>query len=273
MRIIYILFLLTLCFLSACAKRNSATIQQPTNTFTAFEHRGNIFIKDQVGKVTRLTSLGKDRDPLISPDGNKLVFIRKSDRKAYLAIGDESDYIINGGSILADQIWMIHLATMKEQNLVMDHDFHNAEDMENIIAFISDLCFTLDSKRLYFLTPCWATTSALHVVMLDTLKEKFVCPAGSVEVVQGGEYRGHLVVSKHKYFIGGGSYDWYWLLTPEGKEVGPICSSEGEDWKAKIESAAELHSTISGLTETERAAFQMFTPAPGQYIQNKKLNK
>jgi len=69
--------------------------------------------------------------------------------------------------------------------------------------------------------------------MLDTLKEKFVCDAHSVEVIQSGEYRGDLAVMRHKYFIGGGSYDWYWLMTPDGKEVGPICDGD-EDWKSKI---------------------------------------
>ena len=27
---------------------------------------------------------------------------------------------------------------------------------------------------------------------------------------------------QHRYFLGGGSYDWYWLLRPDGKEVGPV---------------------------------------------------
>ena len=203
------------------------------NKLTAFEFHGNIFIKDKDGKVTRLTSSGKNREPLISPDGKKLVFIRQSNRKAFLSIGNESDYL--GDEILADQIWMINLTTRKEQLLVMDQDDPgpDVENMEGIIAFIDDLCFTLDSSRLYFLTTCWATTSALHVVMLDTLKEKFVCDAHSVEVIQSGEYRGDLAVMRHKYFIGGGSYDWYWLMTPDGKEVGPICDGD-EDWKSKI---------------------------------------
>ena len=249
------------------------TISTPmANKLTAFEFRGNIFIKDKDSKVTRLTSSGKNRNPLLSPDGKNLVYLRKSNRNAHLAVGDESDYIANGSSILADQIWMINLTTQKEQLLVKDKDLSEANSMEEVIAFISDLCFTPDSKRLYFLTSCWATTSALHVVMLDTLKEKFVCSASSLEVVQSGEYHGHLVVSQHKYFIGGGSYDWYWLMTPEGKEVGPLCN-EGEDWKAKIESAAELNSFCTNATETERSAFQMFTPALDQQIQDKKPEK
>jgi len=44
-------------------------------------------------------------------------------------------------------------------------------------------------------------------------------------VVTSGEYKDCLLVQQHKYFVGGGSYDWFWLLRPDGKEVGPV----GED--------------------------------------------
>ena len=27
---------------------------------------------------------------------------------------------------------------------------------------------------------------------------------------------------QHRYFLGGGSLDWYWLFTPTGKEVSPV---------------------------------------------------
>jgi hypothetical protein len=44
-------------------------------------------------------------------------------------------------------------------------------------------------------------------------------------VVRSGEYRDCLLVARHRYFIGGGTYNWFWLLRPDGKEVGPV----GED--------------------------------------------
>jgi hypothetical protein len=34
------------------------------------------------------------------------------------------------------------------------------------------------------------------------------------------------VVSQHRYFLAGGSYDWYWLVTPEGREVQAVGESE-----------------------------------------------
>jgi hypothetical protein len=46
-----------------------------------------------------------------------------------------------------------------------------------------------------------------------------------LKVVPSGEYKDCLLVQQHRYFVGSGSYDWYWLLRPDGKEVGPV----GED--------------------------------------------
>jgi len=62
-------------------------------------------------------------------------------------------------------------------------------------------------------------------------KEHFVCPALEFEVVPSGEYRDCLLVAQHRYFIGGGSYNWFWLLRPDGKEEGPV-GEDTENFKA-----------------------------------------
>jgi hypothetical protein len=41
-----------------------------------------------------------------------------------------------------------------------------------------------------------------------------------------GKFRGCLIVLKHKYFPEGGSYDWFWLLKPDGEEIAPL-----GDWR------------------------------------------
>ena len=56
-------------------------------------------------------------------------------------------------------------------------------------------------------------------------------PGLDLEVVGAGEYRDCLLVRQHRYFIGGGSYDWFWLLRPDGKEVGPV-GGDTENFKA-----------------------------------------
>ena len=63
--------------------------------------------------------------------------------------------------------------------------------------------------------------------MVDTTnrKERYLFPGNDVKVVPSGEYKDCLLVLQHRYFLGGGSYDWFWLLRPDGKELGPV----GED--------------------------------------------
>jgi len=68
---------------------------------------------------------------------------------------------------------------------------------------------------------------SVHIVDIETGKNSYVAPGNTVGVLLSGEYRDHLIVMLHKYFLAGGSYDWYWLVrAADGKEIGPIGASE-----------------------------------------------
>ena len=62
----------------------------------------------------------------------------------------------------------------------------------------------------------------MHVVDVATGREHYVIPGNSLEVVPRGAYAGYLMVEQHRYFMGAGSYDWTWLFSPSGREIGPI---------------------------------------------------
>jgi hypothetical protein len=34
---------------------------------------------------------------------------------------------------------------------------------------------------------------------------------------------------QHRHFVGSGTYNWYWLLEPNGKEIGPIGPTESDE--------------------------------------------
>ena len=38
-------------------------------------------------------------------------------------------------------------------------------------------------------------------------------------------------MNQHRYFLGPGSYDWFWLFRPDGTEVGPV-GEDTEDFKS-----------------------------------------
>jgi sugar lactone lactonase YvrE len=197
----------------------------PAEPCLPFERDGAICVSNAAGKVVTLTTSGKNRSPKRSPDGRCVVFIRKSANQAYLSAGEEADY--RGDDRLADQLWSIDTQSGKEKRLVEDRTpavSDATKDLHRMIAHIADdsLCFSPDGKLLYFISSAWVTSGALHVVTLDTGRERFLAAANSVEVVASGTYGGHLIVRQHRYFLSAGSYDWYWLFDPKGREIGPV---------------------------------------------------
>ena len=83
-----------------------------------------------------------------------------------------------------------------------------------------------DGKTLFFLSPAWTTSSALHALDVASKTERYVLPANDLLVLSWctePDLKDALVVSQHRYFQFGGSYDWYWLYDPFGaKEIGAV---------------------------------------------------
>jgi hypothetical protein len=181
---------------------------------TPFEREGNIYIKNADGKVQSLTNTGKDSQPCLSPDGKTVVFVRATDEN----ISDEP--LPTYGEV--NEIWSINRETKQEKLLICGK---KGDNPTNTLSSLRSPQFSPDGKRIYFMSSAWVTSAAIHVMNSDGTEERFLTDGNSLEVLQetdDGEYNGYLIVEKHKYFLGGGSYDWHWLVTPDGEEVGPI---------------------------------------------------
>ncbi|HLW36205.1 MAG TPA: hypothetical protein VKS98_11150 [Chthoniobacterales bacterium] len=173
---------------------------------------GNVCIA-VAGETKTLTNSGHDSDPVLAPDGKWIVFIRTvPGRKISTGAGDAKE----------TQLWQMRADGKDAACLVRSKA---SDKMETVLAGFSNPQFSTNGKLVYFLSQAWTTSGALHVVDTTNGKEHFFCPAEEFEIVRSGEYRDHLLVQQHRYFIGGGSYDWFWLVKPDGKEVGPV----GED--------------------------------------------
>lgn len=59
--------------------------------------------------------------------------------------------------------------------------------------------FSLDGRRIFFLSKAWATSHALHVYDLTTGTEHFVRPAADFVVIPRGRFAGCLLVSDHTW--------------------------------------------------------------------------
>ncbi|PCE27994.1 hypothetical protein BWP39_05680 [Paraburkholderia acidicola] len=172
--------------------------------------RGNIIMIDDAGSARPLTAGGLDSDPVLSPDHLSIVFVRRTPhRMVNTASGAES----------ADEAWVMHIDGTAQRRLV---EGAGAEDPKRTLAAFSSPIFSPDGQTVYFMSVAWVTSSSIHSVELSSGKERFVTDGNSLEIVPAGKYRGDLVVNKHKYWLASGSYDWYWLVSPTGKEIAPI---------------------------------------------------
>jgi len=174
---------------------------------------GNIQFADNSGQTTALTSGGRDSGPVLAPDGKWVAFVRKVDGKKIATGSDEVD---------PTELWQVRTDGKEATSLVK---CRASEKPESVIAAFENLQFSTSGKLLYFVTSAWATSGAVHVVDTTNRKERYLFPGNGLKAVASGEYKDCLLVQQHRYFIGGGSYDWFWLLRLDGKEVGPV----GED--------------------------------------------
>jgi dipeptidyl aminopeptidase/acylaminoacyl peptidase len=180
---------------------------------------GNICISSAGADTKILTSSGHDSQPILSPDGRWVVFVRTNPSK---------NISTGSGDSAATELWQIRADGKNPTTLVRARE---SDKMESILAGFSKPQFSTNGRYVFFLSDAWATSGALHVVDTTNGKEHFVCPALEFEIVGSGEYRDCLLVAQHRYFIGGGTYDWFWLLRPDGKEIGPV-GEDTENFKA-----------------------------------------
>jgi hypothetical protein len=174
---------------------------------------GNVFLRSGNGGAKQLTQSGRDSAPVLSPDGRWIVFVRAVPGKTIET---------GSGAVDAAELWQIR-ADGKEPTLLVPP--RAAEDPRNLIASFQDVHFSTDGRHVFFVTPAYATSGAVHAVDTTNRKLRFVMAGSGVEVVPSGEYKDCLLVEQHRYFIGGGSFDWIWLFRPDGKEIGPVGES------------------------------------------------
>jgi Tol biopolymer transport system component len=174
------------------------------------EAKGNIYYLADNGKVRQLTTSGVDRSPQLSPDGKTVVFVRsKSDS--------------NDRDFAPDDIWLMDTSG-KNQSVVVKA--RPASKPEDALSGLSTPTFTPDGKLIYFMSAAWTTSGAVHVLDVRTGKTRFLSAGNTFKMVPSGKYAGNLILSIHKYFAGGGTYDFYWLVSPTGEELMPIGETE-----------------------------------------------
>jgi dipeptidyl aminopeptidase/acylaminoacyl peptidase len=191
---------------------------------TVSVENGNLVFEPSPASLKKqLTSAGRDSQPQLSPDQKLVVFVRRT-----------PGVTVPGTDTLeATELWIIGTNGTGARRLLRGRP---GKTPQTILANFEKPQFSPDGKFIYFLSAAWMASAAVHRLNVTTGKESFLCAGNSLEVIYSGKYTGHLIVSQHRYFLAGGSYDWPWLVTPEGRTVGPI----GNDHRA-LEDFRSLH--------------------------------
>jgi dipeptidyl aminopeptidase/acylaminoacyl peptidase len=175
--------------------------------------QGSGIVLERDGTKTQLTKSQQDVDPVLSPDGRLVFYTRRA--------AGERDEQFCGGRSKADELRQV-MIDGKDDKLVSGG---RIGDPESQLCDFSNKQFSADGRHLYFMSPGWATSGALHVYDLRTREERYLLPANDFAVLSfcKNEHKDDLAVLSHRYFVFGGSYDWYWLYDATGKkELGPL---------------------------------------------------
>jgi len=172
----------------------------------------------------------QDHLPTLSPDKHWIAFIHR--QKMVLSEDCKGNPYMDDS--LVDQLWIYNVKT-KKKKLLVNYNFF-CDVPEKMILHIEDMKFSPDSKIIYFQTGAWLHSDAVHAVNIDGSGEHYLIPGDSIDIIQKGDSKGDLVVSQYRYFVEGGSFIWFWLYTPSGKEEGPIGEDFGAEQRKIIES-------------------------------------
>lgn len=171
---------------------------------------GNIFYRNQNSEIRQITFKNLSEEAILSPDKKKIAFLRQPTNDSTAECVEEP-YGFGGNSW--QEIWLYNLITQEEILLTSAKD--------TCYGYIEKLVFSLDEKKIYFKHSKWVTSSAIEVVDIETKKVTFMGGGNTLEVIREGEYKGNLLVSKHKYHPAPnyGAYTASCIVSPEGEEL------------------------------------------------------
>lgn len=176
---------------------------------------GNIVLSRNGVRQT-LTRSGRDEDPALAPDGKTVVFTRRATRPA-----DASDDDCGTGTDI-DELHRIEIASLRDEIILRGRA---GSSPNSRLCHFGAKQLSSDGRRLYFLSPAWTTSAAVHVLDMASRAVRFVQPGNDLVVLSAckGDHRDRLVIQQHRYFAFGGSFDWYWLYDAAGaKEIAPV---------------------------------------------------
>jgi len=179
---------------------------------------GNVYYTDARGHTIRVTGSGVDHDAALSPDGRTIVFVRDTSVPARFE-EPANDHPTQR------QIWIASTNGSDAPRLVFSQTVV-LKDWSEYVSF-SAPTLSPDNRFVYFSIPLSATEGGLIQLDINTKQTLLLTSALTYWVIGTGPFEGDLVVQVKKPLDDGFSR-YYWLISPEGRELGLVGESELE---------------------------------------------
>lgn len=168
----------------------------------------------------------------VAVNDSGLVYAPDSTLVAFVRTSVDRTITIDGADEKVIELWVARPDGSSGRRIL---ESKAADDRRAALYSFEKLVFSNDGKRLYFLSDAWTTSGALHVVDIATRRSRYIAPANSILLLRSGQYAGCLVVSQHRYFLGSGSYDLYWMLAEDGDEIGLVSYDDPEHLRSQVD--------------------------------------
>jgi len=192
-----------------------------------FDKEGNIYYINGNEASIQLTDSGRDSGSMLHLNGEWVYFVRTFEGKF---IGEqfypEKDKGPEDG-ILKEELWRIDVDGKNEQMLYRNEKAAIDHPSGYAYASLDNIQISPDGDKIYFETAQWVTSNALNVMDPDGSNVKMLGAGNETKIIVSTmdsekDYMGYIVTNQHRYWLFGGSYDWYWLYDPEWNKIAPL---------------------------------------------------
>lgn len=166
---------------------------------------GNLYLKNDSGELTQLTKGGNNLDATMSSDGETVAYLH--DRRT--SEDEEEGY--------DTELRLYRLNPKQGQDnpaVVLP-----VKDDSGFELYMRAPTFSDDPRYLYAIAPTNETSGTIYRYDLQENSWERIIDGNSVEVVMSGTFKGHLLVSRHRYHPEGSSYDETYLVSTLGEIV------------------------------------------------------
>lgn len=187
------------------------------NAQTVESRNGNIWIIQGDGAAMQLTTTGLDADPSLSLDRKTTIFVRKTNIQA--GFNEPID-----PNPVETQIWTLNLNDPPNATMVFSGPLISNGSQ---YATFRKPALSPNKKRAYFLIQLAVDEDGLVALDLGSKQAKVISSALEYYLIETGRGAGDVVVRKLTTEALGFSRK-YWLLTPDGRDLGLVGQTKEE---------------------------------------------